>query len=262
MSDVLPSQPTGRFTGLADVYAAARPDYPEAAVGFILAHCNLTPGSLLVDVGCGTGISSRQFARRGLRVVGVEPNDDMRRRAEAEPIPEGAAGLEYREGHAEATGLPDSCADAVLSAQAFHWFAPAAALEEFHRILKPGGWVVLMWNERDASDPFTAAYGAVVRASRDGAKLEDARARAGAPLLHSLLFECGERVAFSHVQEVDEEGLLGRAFSTSYAPRAGEAVERYAAALREVFRRFQRGGKAVIRYETALYAARKRETPG
>src|SRR5262245_13620718 len=89
MSDVPSSHPAGRFTGLAEVYAAGRPDYPEAAVEFIVAHCGLTANSLLVDVGCGTGISSRQFAARGLRVVGVEPNDDMRRRAAAGPTPPG-----------------------------------------------------------------------------------------------------------------------------------------------------------------------------
>lgn len=262
MSELSAANPTGRFTGLADVYARSRPDYPDAALDFLMTHCGLSAGSLVVDVGCGTGISSRQLARRGLRVVGIEPNAEMRQRAASEPVPEGAAAPTYREGRAEATGLPDAGADAVLAAQAFHWFEPAATLEEFHRILKRRGWAALLWNERDAEDPFTAAYGAVVRTSCDAAKIETARVTSGMALLHSLLFEGGARFTFRQVQQVDEDGLLGRAFSHSYAPREGEPAERFAAAIRGVFGRFQGDGKVVIRYVTSLYLARKRETAG
>lgn len=256
MSDLSGANPTGRFTGLAEVYARCRPDYPSAAVDFILAHCGLSPGSRLVDIGCGTGISARLFARRGLDVIGIEPNADMRRLAEAEsdlPAPV------YREGRAEATGLPDACVDAVLAAQAFHWFEPEPALREFHRVLKPGGWAILLWNERDNSDPFTAAYGNVVRSAPEAANVEVPRGRAGEPLLHSPLFENGRRDLFPHHQEVDREGLLGRAFSASYAPREPARAERFAADLEAVFARFQCAGKVMIRYETAVYTARRRE---
>src|SRR5262245_6225019 len=149
MSDLSSFNPQGRFTGLAELYAQCRPDYPEKAVDFIVAHSGLAAGSLLVDVGCGTGISSRPFVQRGIQVIGIEPNADMRARAVAEPVPAGCPAPEYRAGQAEATGLPDACAAVVLTAQAFHWFERDTALREFRRILKPGGWTVLVWNERD-----------------------------------------------------------------------------------------------------------------
>jgi ubiquinone/menaquinone biosynthesis C-methylase UbiE len=79
--------------------------------------------------------------------------------------------------------LSDSVADAVLAAQAFHWFNCELALCEFHRILKPDGWVVLVWNERDESDPFTAAYSAVIRTAPEAERLELNRGQAGEPLL-------------------------------------------------------------------------------
>jgi SAM-dependent methyltransferase len=154
--------------------------------------------------------------------------------------------------------LPDGVADAVLAAQAFHWFKAEAALQEFHRILKPDGWVALLWNERDESDPFTAACGAVIRSSRGAAALELSRGRAGEPLLLSPFFQDGSRVAFANSQELDEDGLLGRAFSASYAPREPAQVEAFAASLREVFGRFQQGGRVVLRYEASLYLARRR----
>ncbi len=255
MSRLSRANPTGRFSGLAEVYAKCRPDYPSAAVDFILAHCGLRPGSRLVDVGCGTGISTRLFARHGLEVIGIEPNADMRRQAEAELVTPAPV---YREGRAEATGLPDTCADGVLAAQAFHWFEAEPSLREFHRILRPGGWVVLVWNERDNADTFTAAYGEVVRSTPEAAKVEVPRGRAGEALLHSPLFENAQRDLFRHTQEVDQDGLLGRAFSASYAPREPVQAERFAAGLQAVFAHFQRDGKVVIQYETSVYTAQRR----
>jgi SAM-dependent methyltransferase len=214
--------------------------------------------TLLVDVGCGTGISTRQFAARGVPVVGVEPNDEMRRRAEAVAAPPGGPAPRYHKGKGEATGLPDGVAKAVLAAQAFHWFDADAALREFARILQPNGWVVLLWNERDESDPFTAAYGAVIRTAPEAAAVEQPRQRAGEPLLTHPLFTGGERLDFRHEQELDEDGVLGRAFSASYAPREPEAAEAFAAALRRVFREYQQAGKVRIVYRTSVYLAQKK----
>jgi SAM-dependent methyltransferase len=263
-----------RFTGLAGVYARNRPSYPEAAVDYVVRTCGLGPGSVVVDVGCGTGISSRLFADRGLAVVGIEPNAEMRLEAERcespsppAPLPrgergEGASGAlvqpAYRYGRADATGLADQCADLVLAAQAFHWFANEETLREFCRILKPGGWVALMWNERDEKDPFTGEYGRLIRALPEAERIEGPRAQVGATLLRSPLFQDGRKVDFANEQVLSEEGLLGRSFSMSYAPRDAEAVESFAASLRDLFARHQQGGCVVVRYVTSLYLARRR----
>ena len=108
MASVEGRDPTARFTGLANLYAQSRPAYPREAVDFVLATCHFGPGSVLVDVGCGTGISSRLFAARSLHVIGIEPNDEMRARALAEHGP----AVEYWDGRAESTGLPAASADA------------------------------------------------------------------------------------------------------------------------------------------------------
>jgi SAM-dependent methyltransferase len=258
MAELSRSNPTGRFTGLADIYAKCRPGYPEAAVDFIVACCRLGRSSVLVDVGCGTGISTRLFARRGVSVVGIDPNDEMRGRAEAEAADPGSPPPVYRKGTAEATGLPGGYADAVLAAQAFHWFEPEAALAEFHRILKPGGWAVLIWNERDEADAFTAAYGAVVRSTGEAAAVEVPRGQAGEVLLRSDLFLNAQRALFDNEQVLDEEGVLGRALSASYAPCEPAQRADFTTALREVFARFQNGGQVILKYQTKVYLGQRR----
>ncbi len=259
MSDLSGMNPTGRFTGLAGIYARHRPTYPQAALDFVLQRCRIGPGSSLVDVGSGTGISARQFAQLGMSVIGIEPNDEMRRQAEREPMPSGVPVPVYRAERAEATGLSDHSADAVLSAQAFHWFDPEPTLREFHRILKPGGWVVLLWNERDETDAFTAAYGNIIRSTPEAAATESSRQRAGDPLLVSPLFVHAERIYFRHEQLLDEEGVIGRAMSVSYAPRGPAAVEAYRAALREVFARFHTNGQALLHYQTTVVVGQSRK---
>jgi SAM-dependent methyltransferase len=257
MADLAHYNPTGRFTGLAELYAKHRPSYPGAVVDYIVERCGLSPQSLLVDVGSGTGISSRLFAQRGVPVLGIEPNADMRARAEAEPLPEGLPVPIYRDGRAEATGLPPGSTDTVLAAQAFHWFEPQAALREFQRILKLGGWIALVWNERDESDPLTAAYGAVIRSTPGATELECNRGRAGEPLLVSPLFEDGERMLFHNEQQLDEQNLIGRALSASYAPRDPNLVTHFVADLGAVFAHYQKQGTVRLRYETSVYSARR-----
>jgi SAM-dependent methyltransferase len=244
--------PTARFTGLAEVYAQGRPGYPPEAVDFVLATCHLGSGSVVVDVGCGTGISSRLFAARGLRVIGIEPNADMRARASAER----GSVVEYHDGRAEATGLPQESADAVLSAQAFHWFEPEPALREFHRILRPPGWVVLLWNARDREDPFTRRYAEIVERLPD-ARRSDAISLKAEDLTRGGLFHEARVRRFPNGQVLDEDGLVVRALSSSYAPREREGREAYVEAIRSLFRTFVHDGHVTLRYHTLVYVARR-----
>lgn len=258
MTDLTQLDPTGRFTGLAAIYAQCRPDYPAAAIDDIMTRCRLRPGAQAVDVGCGTGIATRLLARRGLCLIGIEPNAEMRTQAAAEVLPPDLPAPVYREGKAEATGLPPAVADLVLAAQAFHWFEPQAALREFHRLLQPAGWVAVLCNERDETDPFTRAFGDVIRTAPLARAVEEPRRRSGSELLTSSLFRDGSQVVWPHVQMLDEEGLLGRAFSMSYAPREPTQAERFAEALREVFARHQEQGQVCLHYRTWLTLAQRR----
>lgn len=252
MTDLSKHNPTNRFSGLAEVYAKCRPSYPAETITFIVHHCGLTRDSTVVDIGAGTGISSRLMAGQGPTVIGIEPNDDMRTQAERESID--VESLSYLKGTAEETLLLDKVADVVLCAQAFHWFRPEESLAEFKRILKPGGWVVLMWNERDESDRFTKAYGDLLRQLPDTLSVEVPRGRAGQALLDSKIFSKQQLKEFhGNKQVVDADGLIGRAFSASYAPKGAMESEQFTMKLRQLFKEFQQDGKVSLRYQTNLY---------
>jgi ubiquinone/menaquinone biosynthesis C-methylase UbiE len=246
-----------RFDGLAACYDRHRPDYPAAALDYLMQVCDLKPGMQVVDIGCGTGISTRLLAARGLQVIGVEPNADMRRQAEAIGCPTGPTAT-FRDGRAEATGLPDNFASLVLAAQAFHWFANDSSLREFHRVLNPNGWLALLWNEQDHSDPFTEAYfQALVRNSPEPHIASRSYFESANVLLNSTLFESRPRVLFAHDQKLDVDQLIGRAFSASFAPKDATARQQLEAELRDAFAKFQRDGFVVMQYETALFLGRK-----
>lgn len=254
MNEFADRNPTGRFTGLAATYDRYRPDYPDAVWKFLAQYGGFAPSPTAVDVGCGTGISARQLMKLGWKVIGIEPNAEMREQATSYGDP-----IEYRDGRGENTGLPDRVADLVVAAQAFHWFRFDDALREFHRILKPEGCVAAAWNERDLDDPFTAAFVRLLnRLSPEKAVAEASQAATGEAILHHPLFESGVRSEFPHRQSMDRDGLIGRGFSVSFGPRDEEGRQRFAAELNDLFDRFSDDGRVALYYRTVLYAARAR----
>ncbi len=128
------------WTGKARSYDQARPSPPPALLDLLTQVIDTPHPALVVDVGSGTGLSTAIWGERAERVIGIEPNADMRQEAlrKVEGYPS-AAHIEYREGFAHQTGLPDGCADMVTAAQSFHWMEPTATLAEVARILRPGG---------------------------------------------------------------------------------------------------------------------------
>lgn len=241
---------SGQFDGLAQVYARARPGYPPGAMRWILEETLGDAGSArevrVLDVGFGTGIASRGLLAAAatfepalaLHIEGVEPGEDMRAKALADG-PRVAAIHAVR---AEATGLPAHAWDLVVVAQAFHWFEPAAAIAEFHRLLRPGGVVALVWNLRqEGTDALTDAYNHIVDPSARLDPLQSARRAALAePLRASPLFRALRERAFDNPQELSEDGLVARACSASYFPRADPERSLALAALRAAFARHAR----------------------
>lgn len=147
------------YTGAVDTYVKGRPDYPPEVASWLRDDVRLALGATVVDLGAGTGKFTPRLVATGARVVAVEPVAAMLAKLSA-ALPEVTA----LAGSATAIPLPDASVDAVVCAQAFHWFATVEALREIHRVLKPGGRLGLVWNMRDARVPWVARLDAIVNA--------------------------------------------------------------------------------------------------
>ncbi|HET7851082.1 MAG TPA: class I SAM-dependent methyltransferase [Pseudolabrys sp.] len=149
MGDTSPSIHRAAADGYAlsaDLYARGRPEYPEEILAWLCDSLALRSGRVAIDLGAGSGKFTGYLLRTGASVIAVEPVPQM-----LEKLALAWPDVARHRGTAEAIPLPDGSADAVVCAQAFHWFANAAALTEIHRVLKPGGRLGLIWNVRDAS---------------------------------------------------------------------------------------------------------------
>jgi SAM-dependent methyltransferase len=237
--------PRERFTGAAELYEKYRPSYPSALVDWILAAPGIPGAGDVVDVGCGTGISTRLFAERGFSVVGVDPNDAMLGRAR------GAGGASrYARGEAAATGLPAQCADLVTVAQAFHWFDIEATLAEFRRILRPSGCCAVFWNVRDLAAPFVADYDrALIDYSSEYHVVEE-HEKTIERLARMPGLIRSESTTLRHEQELDLQGLEGLAYSSSYVLHGVADRHGFDRRLAEVFARHAREGRVRFLYRT------------
>jgi ubiquinone/menaquinone biosynthesis C-methylase UbiE len=245
--------PEERFSDRVANYVRYRPSYPHAVLEMLRRETGLGPQSVVADVGSGTGISAELFLHEGCTVQGVEPNKEMREAAEGLLV--ACANFRSVNGTAEATTLADQSVDFVTAAQAFHWFKPAPTRKEFTRILRPGGWVVLMWNERQLdTTPFLRAYEALLmKHGTDYAKVRHENINAQAL---GAFFAGGnyETHTFPNEQRFDYEGLAGRLLSSSYAPAAGlPGHEAMMAELREIFERYQENGQVCFEYDTRVH---------
>ncbi|MGE7775856.1 class I SAM-dependent methyltransferase [Chitinophaga sp. NPDC101104] len=243
---------TERFSGRAEHYIKYRPHYPHAIITCLEQEACLTKGSMVADIGAGTGISCMPFLENGNTVFAVEPNSDMRDASER--LLRGFPGFHAVAGTAEKTTLPDASADLIVAAQAFHWFHGSAARSEFLRIGKPGACTVLMWNERDLQDELGKAYEALLQ--KYAVDYRETNHRNVGPAQLSAFFSPAVYRAhvFRNAQQLDLQGLKGRLLSASYAPQPGHAL--YApmmSELEELFARYAHNGMVKFMYTTRLY---------
>ncbi len=244
--------PLNRFNGLAATYANYRPNYPSLA----LAHITQRQSWPLViaDIGCGTGILSRALAESGCTVIGIDPNNSMLDEARKIVHPH----VDYRLGQAEKTGLDSESVNAVVVAQAFHWFQPHLALAEFYRILRNNSWVTLLWNEVDLTDPFSAEYWTVMqRFSTAPEVVHTPHSQTGLALLQCEQFTQGCHFSIKNEQILSENGLIGRAFSASYAPREPAQTCAMSDSLSALYQKYSLDDHVVLSYKVEIFQAHK-----
>lgn len=249
------ANPTLRFSSRVDNYVRYRPSYPAEVLETMRTECGLTSDALIADIACGTGIFTKILLENGNRVIGVEPNQAMREAAEK--LLSGYSKFSAVAGTAEDSTVPDHSVDFATAAQAAHWFDLPRARREFCRILKPGGWAVLIWNERSTdTTPFLGAYeGLLLTYATDYQQIRHERTTDNiASFFTPALF--AQRV-FATQQNFDYAELEGRLLSSSYAPLAEHP--KHAPMLQELHRIFEahkKDGRVSMEYRTRMYYGR------
>lgn len=244
--------PTERFSTRVADYVRFRPSYPSQVLDTLATECGLRPSSIVADLGAGTGIFARLLLERGNRVFAVEPNDEMRRAAELSLAT--YRKLVTLKGTAEASGLADHSVDFITCAQAAHWFDRRRAPSEFRRILKPGGWLALVWNERRTGpSPFLHAYEELLLTY--GTDYQTVRHDRLEGAVHEFFDPHPYREReFETSQELDYAALEGRLMSSSYTPEADHRNYRpMLDRLRQIFDSYQTGGGVELKYRTRMY---------
>ena len=245
--------PAARFSDRAEDYVKYRPHYSPEVAQALQEACGLRPEHVIADIGCGTGLLAKILLERGNRVIGVEPNREMRLAGE-EYL---AAFLKFSmlAGSAEATTLLDASVDFVVAGQAFHWFRPDETRTEFARILKPGGWTVLVWHDRNVdSTPFLRAYEAFVRRHSTDYEQVTHKYLASYAALERFFGPNKMQLIQQHNQQrLDFDGLRGRLLSSSYIPRSGERYEAMLRALPQLFSSHASDDRVVLQYDTKIY---------
>jgi SAM-dependent methyltransferase len=247
---------TKRFSTRVDNYIRYRPGYPAEILDLLKAKYGLTAASLIADIGSGTGISTEFFLKNGNPVAGIEPNKEMREAAER--LLKKYPHFRSLSGTAEVTTLDNQSVDLIVAGQAFHWFNREAARREFMRILKPNGWVVLIWNDRKTdATPFLSAYEQLLKAYATDYEKVDHK-QIGAQVVRTF-FEPGpvSLHVFPNRQQFDFEGLKGRLESSSYAPEPEHPNHSpMMNGLKSIFDEFQQDGKVSFEYDTTIYCGR------
>ncbi|MFH1497228.1 MAG: class I SAM-dependent methyltransferase [Verrucomicrobiota bacterium] len=245
--------PIERFSNRVADYVRYRPDYPAALIDDLATRGLLHADASWADVGAGTGIWTRQLAPLVKQVFAVEPNPDMR--AAAETFLAGLPNVRLAGGAAEATGLPGASFDVVTAAQAFHWFDHAAFSRECRRLLRPGGRVVLVWNERETdTTPFLRGYEQVLL--EHAGDYREVNHQNITPEMFAAFFgpEGYELIEHPQVQWFDYAGLAGRLLSSSYVPTADHPRHpAMMAALRACFDATAEDGRVAFGYMTRAY---------
>src|SRR5215213_1326505 len=241
-----------RFTSRVDDYVKYRPGYPAAVVELLTNECGLTLESIVADVGSGTGKLSEILLANGNVVLGVEPNAAMQ--AVAEVIFNDEPRFRSIDGSAEATTLGDASVDLITAGQAFHWFDPWKTRTEWVRILKPRGWVALVWNDRQLeTTPFLSDYEQLLM--EFGTDYAAVRHDNGLPRIQQ--FFAGDKYAlkgFPNRQVFDLDGLRGRVRSSSYTPEPDHPkFQPMMCRLEAVFQKHRENGYVHFDYETKVF---------
>ncbi|MDR3714333.1 MAG: class I SAM-dependent methyltransferase [Puia sp.] len=246
------SNSTTRFSDRVGDYTKYRPHYPKRILPYLEQETGFNAASTIADIGSGTGISTEPFLENGNKVYAVEPNREMR--AKAEELLGSYARFISIDGTAEETGLGKASVDLIVAGQAFHWFDRTKTKTEFERISGPGAYAALIWNERLISSAFEIDYEALILHYGSDYKTINHKNIQDEEIAAFFAPRPSTLRIFENEQLFDLEGLTGRLRSSSYIPNESDpAYKAMVRDLENLFGKYNSGGRIRIGYETKLY---------
>ncbi len=239
-----------RFDGKGEIYAKARPKYAEGLFEYFKSTLNIAAGSVFADIGSGTGIFTGQLLNCGYKVFAVEPNGDMRRKAE-EKLSQNKSFISVI-GNDRNTGLPDKSVDFLTAAQSFHWFDETAFKKECSRILKPGGKIIIVYNLRDeGADCIKALIELRGKYSSEFHGFSN-----GMSGKRCVAFFDGKCKIYrtDNTQIYDRQGYIDRVLSSSYSLKETDGrYEEYLTDIHKIFDAFSKNGLIAVPIDTVAY---------
>ncbi len=240
-----------RFSNRVENYIKYRPGYPNEIIDFLTEKINYRSDWKIADIGSGTGILSKLFLENGNKVLGVEPNEEMRKAGEHQL--KNYPNFISINGSSENAGIDSDKIDLIVAGQAFHWFNVEKSKKEFKRILYKNGYVILIWNNRKTdSSEFLRNYEELLINHSVDYQLVDHK-NVNERILNEFFNEYELKI-FNNFQDFDFEGLKGRLLSSSYAPMPGHP--KYIPMINQlevIFNKNKVDGKVKFEYNTELY---------
>ncbi len=241
-----------RFTGKANHYTKGRSFYATSLLDYIVEVIGVSADSTVADIGAGTGIFSKQLLEKGCRVFCVEPNEDMRSSAAVTLADYDRASIVA--GDAENTHLSEISVDFITAAQSFHWFDTDKFKAESKRILKSGGTVMLIWNQRDTESEFGKAYQGVFKKYCPNYKGFSGGLQKHDERIVRYFDGQYSYAEFENNITYDREHFISRCLSSSYSLKAeDEHYEAYLAELNSLFDKYSEGGKVIEPNKSVIY---------
>ena len=245
---------TDLFTSRADIYSKYRPSYPSESINYMVETFNLSKESLVADIGSGTGIFTKLLLEKVKTVFAVEPNKEMRNEAEKQLKKD--KNFVSVEGTAERNPLEGKSVDFITAAQAFHLFEKDQAKIEFSRILRDGGYVILIWNKRLQNTDFLLEYENILQSNIPEYK-DTMNSTTSTEGIKAFLGKGFKVERFGNNQVYDWEKVIGRLNSSSYMPaKKTEAYISLEKSLYNTFIRYAGSGKVQFNYSTEVYSGK------
>jgi len=243
---------TTRFSRRVESYRLHRPGYPPEIVDLLAKECGLAENSLVADIAAGTGLLTGIFLARGFEVIAIEPNREMRETCAT--LTAQFSRLRCIDRTAEATGLVDQSVDLITVGQAMHWFDLTRTRREFVRILKPGGWCAVLYNNRrmfgdrlhEGYEEILVEFGSDYEKVKHSHMTEETLAAFFAPnAMRSSRFE--------NSQQLTLDGLMGRILSSSYMPQMGHSrFDEMSGSVAELFAAHESDGRVRMVYDCVV----------